>query len=1129
MLPLLSKTAELIAGYSITERIGAGGYGEVWKADAPGGLTKAVKFVYGCLDDQRAAHELRALNRIKQVRHPFLLSLERIEVIEGQLVIITELADCSLKDRFEEHRAAGRPGIPRDELLVYLRDAADALDYMSQAHSLQHLDVKPENLLIVGGRVKVGDFGLVKDVCSQSISMLSGLTPVYAAPEVFEGKPSRHSDQYALAIVYQELLTGVFPFPGRTPSQLASQHLNTSPRLSVLPPADRPTIARALAKAPGERFESCRLMIESLVRPGSADASDSTGALAAGAQDILAADTASLRGPAQDTASKGPLRRARSTDSRTLALDALEEEDEVDEGTNATPRAAEQWVKSLTTLSEEKAPAPVDLPPLNVSTDDARLRPTLFLGIGGTALRTLGHIRHRLGDRFGDASALPAVRCLLVETDSKAVSAAIRPDGPVRLDPNDTIVTPLRRSQDYRSDSTELLRWLSRRWLFNIPRSLQTEGIRPLGRLALVDNTRQLREQIKTAITQVLQPEALVESGRVARMVLEPDGLRVYLVASVCGGAGGGMALDMAHLVREVLDEMDLPDARIVGVLTHSTPRVPHAKMLAMANTCASLSELYHDAAHPGGGPSPLDQTYLVHLGDDLDETRFDAATADLAEYLCVNVVTPAGAFFEAARKEQSDEQPAISLRTLALCQMGATSNGLPALAAETLVRSVLARWRGRSAQQPRSTGSGMPISPADLDDVPDLQLDVGQLAGEVNRIIENDLGKDVAARFRRGLESHLLKSRPEGETGIPYGILLEAVRNVLEPADPTSRLTEDFPQLSRESLDEHIGQMASKQGQAICRWIVELVETADRRLDSALEAAGWLAERLRQLESRLGVMHEHVQAAISQTERALAAGTPVESTRRGKGRRKQAVDALQQAEDYFRLRLDQLALDGTQTLLRSVRSRLAKVTDQLRDLESQLAGLARQFDTPTCWDALPIGAQPLPPVWEDLHRALAEQIHQQIPTLVGQLDRQFHVDVLDSHGGLFPYAHEGPGLDGPFLERLRRAARTIVAQSMRELDVARWIAGPERPVPTEDDSPTLIASSIELATPRLPIHGGTRRFVLACPESAALTLAESYQSEGGIDPTVIRDPSGNVILCCELAQLPLDHVAAAL
>jgi serine/threonine protein kinase len=54
--------------------------------------------------------------------------------------------------------------------------------------------------------------------------MMGGLTPVYAPPEVFEGRPSRKSDQYSLAIVFQEMLTGSLPFPGRTAAQLAAQH-----------------------------------------------------------------------------------------------------------------------------------------------------------------------------------------------------------------------------------------------------------------------------------------------------------------------------------------------------------------------------------------------------------------------------------------------------------------------------------------------------------------------------------------------------------------------------------------------------------------------------------------------------------------------------------------------------------------------------------------------------------------------------------------------------------------------------------------------------------------------------------------------------------------------------------------
>ena len=203
---------EPLPGYRLIEHLGAGGYGEVWRAEAPGGLTKAIKFIFGPHHEKRATNELRALDRVRGVRHPFLLSLERIEVVDGRLLVVTELADGSLKDRFDACRREGLPGIPRDELLGYLRDAADALDFLSETHALQHLDIKPENLLLLAGHVKVADFGLVKDVRQSQASLVGGMTPLYAAPEVFHGTPSRHSDQYSLAIVYQEMLTGVLPF-----------------------------------------------------------------------------------------------------------------------------------------------------------------------------------------------------------------------------------------------------------------------------------------------------------------------------------------------------------------------------------------------------------------------------------------------------------------------------------------------------------------------------------------------------------------------------------------------------------------------------------------------------------------------------------------------------------------------------------------------------------------------------------------------------------------------------------------------------------------------------------------------------------------------------------------------------
>ncbi|MEO2092304.1 MAG: protein kinase, partial [Gemmataceae bacterium] len=128
------KLPEPLDGYTLIERLGRGGFGEVWKCEAPGGFLKAVKFVYGDLqtDDGRGAEqELKSLGRMKDIRHPYILTLERYDVIDGQLMVVMELADRNLWDRFRECRMLGHPGIGREELLRYMGETAEALDLMN--------------------------------------------------------------------------------------------------------------------------------------------------------------------------------------------------------------------------------------------------------------------------------------------------------------------------------------------------------------------------------------------------------------------------------------------------------------------------------------------------------------------------------------------------------------------------------------------------------------------------------------------------------------------------------------------------------------------------------------------------------------------------------------------------------------------------------------------------------------------------------------------------------------------------------------------------------------------------------------------------------------------------------------
>lgn len=300
--------AEPLRGYILIEPLGRGGFGEVWKCEAPGGIFKAIKFVYGDMasldgDARHAESEFRAVELIKSIRHPFLLAIDRVEKIQGELAIVTELADLNLHQLLHKVRAEGRAGLPRGELLGYLREAAEVLDLLNLKFDLQHLDVKPGNLFLVANHVKVADFGMVQSLASGAgKGHLGGITPLYAAPEVFQGKLSRHADQYSLAIVFQELLTGRLPFQGRNSRQLFLEHAHMEPDLTGLPEEDRALVARALAKNPEHRFASCLEFVRALLGDGAME----TGAPSSAAQ-VTAPETLCAVGVVtQDTQPTAP-------------------------------------------------------------------------------------------------------------------------------------------------------------------------------------------------------------------------------------------------------------------------------------------------------------------------------------------------------------------------------------------------------------------------------------------------------------------------------------------------------------------------------------------------------------------------------------------------------------------------------------------------------------------------------------------------------------------------------------------------------------------------------------------------------------------------------------------------------
>ncbi len=260
--------------YQFLRILGRGVFGEVWLArKITSGIDKAIKILLQPTDREAASRERQSLELIKNLRHPYLLATEDFWVSGDRLHIVMELADCTLRNRLQSCREAEWPGIPAGELLGYLWESAEGLDFLHAKHVI-HRDVKPDNILLLHGHAKVADFGLARQQ-EQTMAPMKTLagTPSYMAPEVWgkEGGPA--SDQYSLAVTYIELRQGSALFKPRPIEEMLIAHIEGAHEFTdVLEDEERRVLLRALSRRPEDRYPTCQAFAEAvsvaLGRPG---------------------------------------------------------------------------------------------------------------------------------------------------------------------------------------------------------------------------------------------------------------------------------------------------------------------------------------------------------------------------------------------------------------------------------------------------------------------------------------------------------------------------------------------------------------------------------------------------------------------------------------------------------------------------------------------------------------------------------------------------------------------------------------------------------------------------------------------------------------------------------------------
>ena len=265
--------ASPVPGYRLVRLRGKGGFATVWEATSPTDEAVALKFMSSA-NAASTAKELRSLQAIKAIEHPNLLKIRQVWSTAGNIVISMDLAEASLLDLLEVYlEATGKPPEP-DKLGLYLYQAAMALDFLNarkhridgRTVALQHGDVKPNNILLVGDTALLADYGLATPMTTTLTTCPRQGTLEYCAPEVFQGQLSDKSDQFALAVTYFIMRTFCFPFPAPPEDrEKLKGYVRPDPDLSPLPPAERPILLRALSPIPQMRYPTCLDLMTALL------------------------------------------------------------------------------------------------------------------------------------------------------------------------------------------------------------------------------------------------------------------------------------------------------------------------------------------------------------------------------------------------------------------------------------------------------------------------------------------------------------------------------------------------------------------------------------------------------------------------------------------------------------------------------------------------------------------------------------------------------------------------------------------------------------------------------------------------------------------------------------------------
>ncbi len=261
---MLEKGAK-IGDYTLLEMVGSGGFADVWKAEKRTALDVnwfALKFFRpkeDGVDFEKINKEIKVWKQLKGLPH--IISVTELDQFEDYVYVVSDFAeDGSLTQRM---KADDGKNCNVNEAIQITLEILTGLENLHEK-GFVHRDLKPDNVVIMNGKYCLTDFGITREIRSQSAASCTAGTFEYMPPEAFDKNPSisTETDIWAAGVILQELLTGKLPYPQDNQPSLIAAILMSEPESlpESVPEELRLIVDKALKKDRKERFKSANEM-----------------------------------------------------------------------------------------------------------------------------------------------------------------------------------------------------------------------------------------------------------------------------------------------------------------------------------------------------------------------------------------------------------------------------------------------------------------------------------------------------------------------------------------------------------------------------------------------------------------------------------------------------------------------------------------------------------------------------------------------------------------------------------------------------------------------------------------------------------------------------------------------------